>query len=385
MVTGAYYPEISGGGLQCRTLVRALRDQIAFTVLTTTRDGTLSPEEEIDGVPVYRCVLDVRRPLSKLSAGFRLAWLFWRLRRRFQIVHLHGFSQKSYLFLFLGRLARRKLVLKMTSVGRDDPVSIRNRSRLAGRFYAQVDCVVSVSPRLSEAYAQAGLPLTHLRIIPNGVDTTRFRPPTVGERVAFRRALGLAEDRPIILFVGFFSREKCPDLLLEAWVHVRHNTPARPMLVFVGATKASSYEVDQELVARILAKARALNAESELVFVERTSEVERYYQAADFFVLPSVREGLPNVLLEAMATGLACAATDLPGVTDWVIRHNENGLLFPPRDVVALSRQLQQLLADGEQAKRFGDRARTTILQRFSIQQIGEEYLGLYTSLPAGR
>lgn len=381
MVTGAYYPEVSGGGLQCRTIVRALKDQVRFTVLTTTADATLAAEEEIDGVPVYRAAVDVRRPLSKVRAAIRFVSLFCRLHRRFQIVHLHGFSQKNYLFVFLAWLAGKQQIVKLTSPGLDDPATIRARSWLGFRLYGLIDCVVSVSPRLSEIYEAAGLSLTRLRKISNGVDTDRFRPATPSERLTLRTSLGLPTERPVVLFVGFFSRDKCPDVLFGAWARIRRETTHRPVLVFVGATRSSYYEVDRDLVRRIRAAAQALDAKNEVVFVERTSMVENYYRAADVFVLPSVREGLPNALLEAMAAGLACVATDLRGVTNWIVRHRENGLLFPPADMDALAEQLEQLLDNPQLARTLGASARATVLKRCSIQDVAKRYFDLYTSL----
>ena len=383
MVTGAYYPEVSGGGLQCRELVRVLQDRVKFTVLTTSVDPLLPKVGEVDGVPVYRVVVDVSRFGSKLLATLYLASTFIRLCGRFEIVHLHGFSQKSILLVWLARLLRKKLALKLTSVGHDDPLSIRARGRMTFWCYSRADLFFGVSPRIQKLYHSSHLPLEKFKLIPNGVDLDRFRPIEDGERQALRRELGLPEQLILILFVGFFSHEKCPDLLFKAWTSARGKGLPATGLVFVGATRSRYYEVNPELAQKIRKEAQDLGAEKDVVFVESTHEIEKYYRASDLFVLPSSREGLSNALLEAMATGLPCVASRLQGITDVVIEHGVNGLLVPPGDATALQGALQVLLQDPIWAWELGRKARGTVENRYSIKQTAASYLEAYQGVAA--
>lgn len=381
MVTGAYYPEVSGGGVQCREVVRALQGRAKFTILTTSADFSLPVAEEVDGVPVYRVGVDVSRVGSKLVAALRLASTFIRLRGQFDIVHLHGFSQKSLLLIMLTRLFRKKLVLKLTSVGHDDPLSIRTRGRLAFWCYSRADLFVGVSPRLQQLYCASGLPGEKFWLIPNGVDLGRFRPGDQRERQALRRELGLPEELTLILFVGFFSHEKRPDVLFKSWTRMVSGDLPSTGLVFVGATRSRYYEVDSGLAQNIRSEAQHLGVEKHVVFVEVTLEIEKYYRAANVFVLPSSREGLPNALLEGMATGLPCIASRIHGVTDVVIDHGVNGFLVPPGDVGALENALRSLLQDPTFAQELGSRARATVEEGYSIARTAGSYLEAYQRL----
>jgi len=121
MVTGAYFPELSGAGLQCRTLVKALHDRVAFRVLTTTADTTLPADDMIDGVPVHRIFIDPAGRWSKAMGTLRFTRAFLRDAASFSIVHFHGFSQKSILLMWLARLKQKRIAIKLTSVGHDDP------------------------------------------------------------------------------------------------------------------------------------------------------------------------------------------------------------------------------------------------------------------------
>jgi glycosyltransferase involved in cell wall biosynthesis len=382
-VTGAYFPELSGAGLQCRALVRQLRDDVEFTVLTTTTDSSLRTEDDQDGVPVHRVFVDPASAWSKLTAGLRMTARLLGGRRRFSILHLHGFSRKSMLLTVLGLLLGKRVAIKLTSVGHDDPASIRARGRLAYWCYSRAHLFFGVSPRLQTLYEASGLPRDRFRLIPNGVDLQRFRPASLDERRALRAELGLPPDTTVILFVGFFSREKCPDLLFDAWSRVAADAGHTSVLIFVGATRSRYYEVDERLAPAIRERASRLALDHRVFFVEATREIEKYQRAADIFVLPSLREGLPNALLEAMACGTASVATRLAGVTDSLIDDGDSGLLVPARDQAALETALASLISRPERARAMGTRARERIERDFSQTDTARRYLAAYNELLA--
>jgi glycosyltransferase involved in cell wall biosynthesis len=383
MVTGAYVPDQSGAGLQCRALVQHLRATIPVAVLTTTTDSQLATEDEVDGVPVYRVFVEPSRVRSKLAAAVRMTRVMLRERRRFSILHLHGFSQKSMLVVALGLLMGKRIAIKLTSVGHDDPVSMQKQGGLAYWCYSRSHLYFGVSPRFQSLYEASELPAGRFRLIPNGVDLDRFRPAAPDERRATRRELGLPPDAAVVLFVGFFSREKCPDVLYDAWARAAQRGDTSSVLVFVGATRSTYYEVDQDLARDIRDRAAKAGLGGRLHFVEKTQEIEKYYRAADVFVLPSVREGLPNALLEAMASGTACVATRLEGVTDTLIDDGSSGVLIPPRDEAAIATALERLLLHPDQALGMGARARERVKRDFALTDVVQSYLDVYQELAA--
>lgn len=382
IVQGAYYPELSGGGLQSRALVRTLKASVDFLVFTTTIQPSLPAIDERDGVPVFRVVVTPTRTVSKLAAIWRFTRLFIANRHRFSVVHLHGFSQKSVLFIALAGLFGKSVAVKLTSVGHDDPVTMQRRGRWAYWWYSRARLFIGVSPRMQALYEQAGLPASRFRLIANGVDTGRFRPGSAAERLALRGPLGLPTIGSVVLFVGFFSREKRPEVLFDAWLRATESQPMPTTLCFVGATRSTYYEIDRRLVAHLRRKAQALDGTSRrVVFIESTLEIEKVYRAADLFVLPSIREGLPNALLEAMSSGLGCIASRLDGVTDTMVQDGKNGRLIEPSDTSALVDVLRFLLARPELARDMGRRARATVEERFNLHDTGREHLAAYRSL----
>lgn len=381
LVTGAYYPEMSGAGLQTRSLARRLSDQVDFVVLTTTADRSLPVSDRQDGVDVYRVFVDPGRWWSKAVATVRMTLAFLRLSRRCSIVHLHGFSQKSILLVALARLTGKRIAIKLTSLGHDDPLSIQRRGRIAFRTFAAGDAFFAVSPGFRRSYQAARLPHERFHLIPNGVDIERFRPATAAERDALRRELQIRSDAIVVLFVGFFSRDKRPDLVFEAWRALVRSGAPDSVLVFVGATRAPYYEIDRSLADDIRDRAAAAGVADRIRFVEATDEIERFHRAADIFVLPSVREGMSNALLEAMASGVPCIAARLEGVTDVVIEDGRNGVLVPPDDAVALERALRRIVENRPWAACLGREARRTVEARYALERVATRYLDAYRDL----
>lgn len=381
LVTGAYYPELSGAGLQARALVRCLCGQVRFTVLTTTADRSLPCADRQDGVDVYRVFVDPASRWSKVLGAMRFTLTFLRTSRRFSIVHLQGFSQKSVLLVVLARLARKKVAIKLTSLGQDDPVSMRRRGPVAFACYASADLFFAVSPGFAPGYEAEGLPGDQLRLMPNGVDIRRFRPGSADEREAIRREMRIPVTSLVVLFVGFFSREKRPDLLFDAWARLATEPSSDAVLVLVGATRTAYQEIDETLADEIREKATAAGVSDRLRFVEKTHDIEQFHRMADIFVLPSVREGMSNALLEAMASGLPSIATRIDGVTDAVIADGVNGLLVPPDDVEALERGLRRIAGDPLGAARLGREARHTVETQFSLDQAAVRHLEAYHHL----
>jgi glycosyltransferase involved in cell wall biosynthesis len=104
------------------------------------------------------------------------------------------------------------------------------------------------------------------------------------------------------------------------------------------------------------------------------------YAAATLIVLPSYREGLPKVLLEAAACGKAMVTTDVPGCRE-IVRDRFNGLLVSPRDAEALAAAIEELLSDRKMREMMGQRSRARVVAEWSGPRIAEQVLGLYRDL----
>lgn len=199
--------------------------------------------------------------------------------------------------------------------------------------------VVAVSAALRARLTEIGVDPQRTSVLYNGVDPARFLPLPQQES---KLALGYAAEARLLLFIGNVQQSKgCGDLL-EAFARLAPRLPAL-RLVYVGPGPQ---------VAELKARASALGLAERVDFAGRKAhdEMARWFCAAELFCLPSHSEGVPNVILEAMACGTPVVATDVGGVAEVLPDHA--GLLVPPHDVPALEAALFSALG------RSWDRAR---------------------------
>lgn len=173
---------------------------------------------------------------------------------------------------------------------------------------------------------------------------------------------------------------KAPHVLFEAWKRLVD----RSYLLFIGSTDPAHVDVDPEIVRAVKGEVTAAGLEGQVGFVEESDRVEEYLRASDVFATASRREGLPNAVLEAMASGLAIVACRIEGVTTSVIRDGETGFLFPPDDPDALAGRLALLLKDQHLRRRLGAAAREAATAGFGIHRVATKYLDLYRELLEG-
>lgn len=381
MVTGAYWPELSGGGLQCRTMIHALKDTFRFRVFTTCTDRSFPKDDVVEGVAVTRAYVDPSSPITKIGAAWATVLFFARNHSTFDVVHLHGFSQKSVPIILLARLFAKKVVITIHTAGQDEPDAIRRQGWLAFKCYASADRFIAISPAMAANYRRSSLPAERLVLVSNAVDTNRFAPLDAEKRAQLRASLHLARaDVPWILFVGFFSHDKGPRILFDSWLRLI-DAGLQCALVFVGASASSYSEVDHTIADGIRRETTARGLEHLVHFAGVVGDVERYYQMADIYAMPSVREAFGMSLVEAMAAEVPVVATRIPGVTDEIVDDGVTGILVEPRDVTALADAIEALLRNPSAAAAMGRRARATVAERFALDTAAERWSAIYQGL----
>jgi len=264
-------------------------------------------------------------------------------------------------------LIRRPIVLTL----RGTDVALAERSaiyRAVFRFVLRhVDATTAVSERLAErAGAHAGM--TGIHFVPNGVDTP---PEARRSAIEMRRALALPEGARAALFVGNLTPVKSLPTLLAA---LAVPDLAEMHLLLVG---------EGELQHALEAQAERLGCRARVRFAGpvASEDIDDWYRAADLLVLPSLSEGRPNVVLEAMSHGLPVVATDVGGIPE-LVAHGETGLLVPPEDVKALAGALAAMLADPAAARRMGAAGRDRLDQMgLSWRATAAQYIAIYRNL----
>lgn len=380
MVTGVYFPEVNGAILQCMRVISILKNQALFNVLTSTNDIKKVEKNKVGGITVERVFLNHSK-IQNIIHIIKTSIFLVRNRNQFDIVHLHGFSLRSIVTIFWSKILNKKIIIKMTSVGHDDPDFIFKRGKLLYYFYLMADAYIGISPAFYNIYSNAGLANGKYHNIPNGVDAIEFTPvKNDKEKNEIREKLNLPKDIKLIIFVGHFSYRKSPDHLLEAWLKYIESSDINTGIVFIGRTNQDRFEIDNEVVDFIKSSTEKY-IDKTIFFREDIYPIDEYYKACDVYVLSSSSEGLPNSLLEAMSCALPIVSTRIKGITDWIIKHNYNGLMYEYGDIDELHSLLENILDDSNLRENLGLNARKTVREEFAISNTANKINKLYRSL----
>ncbi len=298
-------------------------------------------------------------------ATLRLAAHVARLRP--DLLHSHNLGALIYSSLATYGGRRSVLLQGEHSQLTADELSPR-RLRQRRWLYRTCRAVHTVSHPMREELLALGFPAEKISVVSNGVDTARFSP---GDRRAARLALGLPADALGIGVVGRFGPFKRHNVLLEAFDEIATRFPTAHLIIAgAGGSEESP------------TRARALTSPhaARIHWLGFQNDPRTCYQALDLLAIPSVNEGLSNVALEAMSSGIPALA-NLGCGHEHIITSGIDGLITDLSTPAALAAQLTALLAGPERLATFGEKARTKMVRHFSIEAMAESYCGLYRSL----
>ena len=312
-----------------------------------------------DGIPVH-CLDAVH------------AWdaprILWKLRsdwRRFQPAILQTFLFHANIF---GRIAA-------WSAGVPHVVSGIRVADRRSRFYSRVDrwtnSLVDFNVCVSRGVAdyceqECGFDPRKTVVIPNGVDAVRFAqasPVNWSE-------LGLPDGAQVLLSIGRMEEQKGIDTLIDAFARIATRVP-RAHLVLVGDGPDREH-----LNARIV----SLGLADRVVLLGRRTDIPQLLAGATAFVLASRWEGMPNVVLEAMAAALPVIATRVEGTTE-LLTEGETGWLVPADDPEALANRMETVLTNPAAARQVGREAQQSVTNHFTVDAMIARYVAIYRTL----
>lgn len=375
MYSTYFPPEFSGAAKQAVSLAKELRARGMETVFLTVRSPGTVWRETHEGFPVYRFRFFRRVPLGEFLFWGRVFVFLLRRRRSFNWLHSHGAYYTNSGLAWMAGLLGKKSVFKV-SLEKNDLAGINGgwRGRLHRAFLARADRLVAISGEIAQEIIANGFAPELVFHCPNGVDIARFAPTNAAGRSALRRNLGLPGGEALFLFAGVIDERKNVAWLVEQWTAYCARG-GKGHLLIVGPV--SREDPGGAFFRGLSRRAGEAGLEGRMTMREYVERIEDYYRACDVFVLPSLGEGMPNAVLEAMACGLPVVATRTSGTTD-LIAEGENGYLFEPGDAAAFLGRLSDLAADASRRDRISARARSTAEERFSIKAIADRYMSLY-------
>ncbi|MEX0776991.1 MAG: glycosyltransferase family 4 protein [Phycisphaeraceae bacterium] len=248
-------------------------------------------------------------------------------------------------------------------------------SRRRRQKVQRLSAIIAISRAIVDELREYGIPESKIAWIPNGVDIEQFRPVAdAAERRALREQLGW-RDLPTLLFAGGINRRKSPHLLVEA-IGLLKQRGLECQLVLAGP------ENDPPYTAQINDIRRNMGIDALVHWQGFTTDMAPLYRAADVFALPSLNEGMPNALMEAMASGLPSIATPISGTTD-LIDDDVHGRLVP-RDAALIADALAAYVSDPQVAARHGQASRQKVVDRFSTAAVLDAHERLFRRIMAG-
>lgn len=302
---------------------------------------------------------------------------FANVIKKCDLVHAHGHVyMSSYLAGKVAKKYKKPFILTQHNTFIDyrsglNILEYLNDLTIGKAVLKDANRIVVVSNKTREYVHKLGADKSKTSVIYNGVDVDNFHPANKKES---RGKLDLPKNQKIILSVRRLVYKNGLDTLIESVPHVARN---HPDVLFVVAGKGPSKKLIEERIKEL-----EIEENIKLAGFVPDELLPVYYAAADYFVLPSSSgEGLPLVLLEAMACKLPVIAT-IVGGTPEIIEHMKNGVLVPPRNPEALAKTMSELLSKEERGVTIGEEARRTVENRFTweknvfqLQRIYSEFL----------
>ncbi|NIY17464.1 MAG: glycosyltransferase [Nitrospinaceae bacterium] len=254
-----------------------------------------------------------------------------------------------------------RVVLSERNILAHSGLTLKRRLMIALQrlFYPWADCVTAVSQGVKDdMVAKLGLPSESIEVIYNPIVDDDLQ-TLAGEPIDHP---WFQEDIPIILGAGRLVPQKNFQMLLRAFAEIRARQPAR--LVILG---------EGPLQDELTALAEQLKVADDVWLAGFDKNPFKYMAKADIFVLSSLHEGLPGVLIQAMACGTAVIATDCPFGPDEIIKDGEDGFLVAVNDVDGLAERMMFLLSHPEERMAIGALAQLNV-QRFKIDRVLQNY-----------
>jgi len=327
--------------------------------------GAIADEITASGVPVVNLGMQSKWDLAAAYRLFRLL-----RNKRIQILHSHLFHA-NLLAALVGRLANTPIII---ATRHSIDIDGMGRERVNRWVRSLCDAVVAVSKEVREAELQRSRTgPSKVVMIPNGVQIETFTKISQADVEALRQKLRIHPNTAVIGTVASFNEYKGHTYLIDATVRILEQLPDTKVLLVGGGPLRSQMED----------KAEALGLLDYIIFTGIRQDIPRILSTLDLFVLPSLWEGMPIVLLEAMAAGLPVVATRVGGIPE-VVEHGVTGLLVPPRDPEALAQAIIALLQDRERAEAMGQAGRARVEKYFSVERMVQQTEALYEDLIGG-
>jgi len=374
-VTALYPPHIGGIENHVETLSKNLVELGHDVTVYTSNIPKSKNYEKCTGIEIYRFHCYFSPLNNQFTPG-----IFLKLIKNndFDIIHIHSHLHLSSNIAAFANIFKKNSII-LTSHGTGNYVGWKNAlhilyNKTIGKWMLRsADKIIALTPQQAKILESLGATHDIVDVIPHGIDLNKIELAHNLDKI--KESYGLS-GRMVILFVGALIPRKGVNYLIDAMEFVNSDA----VLLIIGGELLGNKDFKITLENQV--KRKKLE---NVIFLGRIpqEELELIYAMADIFVLPSLSEGLPLTLLEAMAYKKCVIATNIPGNSDLII-NNFNGILYNPRDPLYLSKIINYLLENPTVREKLSKNARADIEKNYSLDVSLKKTLNLYKEVIVG-
>lgn len=360
---------IGGAENFARDFVKYLKlKKIDVNVLTTRKNLFKKNEYEIKNVKITQLYIPQIRILGTILYYISISFYFITHFKKFDIILSFFLKHSSFISIIMGKLLKKKVVCRVECSGKFGDIETIKKMPFYMIFlkvFKLADKIVVLSREMEKELVSHGFKKEQLVLIPNAVDINKFRPYRNKDELKVRYGF---ENKKIIIFVGRLTEQKGVEYLIRSFQKLEIK---EKFLIILG---------DGKLRKNLEILTLELGINDYVLFAGKKENVVPYLQLSDIFVLPSISEGLPIVLLEAMACGLPVVVTEVGGNID-VVENVINGYLIEPKNIYEIKSAIEDLFKDEIKLKIIGETNRKKIEREYSYETITKNYLTLFVNL----
>ena len=309
---------------------------------------------------------------------------------KYDVLHLHVFYWSSLLIGPWAKWKKIPVLYESVLLDEDTPGGVL-KTRFGGlqvRLLKSYRAILGISEALAEDYRRHGFPVSQVFALLNSVNDKLFFPArSPEEKQNLREKMDIPPKAVVLVFVGSVIKRKGVDILVQAFIEASSEHPDLHLLIVGPKDGYEQPGLDEGFVSELRARLSQKNLAEKVLFtglVQDGHRIGEIYRASDIFVFPSRREGLPNVVLEAMASELPVVVSQLPGI-EKVIQHEQNGILIPIDDVDSLRNAIVRLSNNLPIAREMGCKAYDHIEKKHSFLAWQNQLIEIYQSLLLNR
>ena len=390
--TETYYPVVGGGETQAQLLADGLISSgHSVFILTRRSDISLKRRECYGKVEVHRLAPVGNGQLKKWGLLFSSLPKLIKLHGQYDLIFVSGYRIIGLTAVLVGKLLRKRIVLKADSQGEMSGDFFENglrkfgitKSSLPFRLFLgfrnailkNADAFSAISPAIASEWTSYGISSEKIHHISNSVNTSRFVPVNEDQKHLLREQLDLPGNAIIGIYTGRLVSYKGLPLLLKVWNDIQHKYE-NAFLILAGTGGLDIHNCEDDL--RKYVKDNGL--ENHVLFTGAVQNVSDYLQASDVFIFPTENDAFPSSIIEAMACGLPVITTPVGAINN-IITNGETGMLIQPANFEQLYKALDVMFSDKTLATRLGTSASQDVQHKYSTEIVTEKYQTLFQDL----